>query len=127
MIAHLIAACLEKELAEQADAEVAGNGTAPAKAQSGTQSRSQSKTTPVPFSADGYEPLARPYEALAQLQGTYGVAVLFATSRRPDRRPPRQPAGRGRGPRRTLDRQRCLALAGHTDRIVYLQITSWPW
>ena len=98
VIAHLIASCLEKETATSG-----GNGK-PATAE------------------DNYEPLVRAVSAaLAQLQGTYGLAVLFRDY--PDvliaaRHASPLVVGVGAGEHWIASD--ASPLAGHTDRIVYL-------
>jgi glutamine---fructose-6-phosphate transaminase (isomerizing) len=73
IIAHLIASCLEKQTFSAADSQT--NGAAAAKNGKGT-SKSGAKVPAEP--ADPHEPLILAVqEALAQLRGTYGLAIIF--------------------------------------------------
>jgi len=106
VIAHLIASCLEKETAHT-DAAPATNGQSTADSAAGEEN---------------YEPLVRAVStALAQLQGTYGLAVLFRDY--PDviiaaRHASPLVVGVGAGEHWIASD--ASPLAGHTDRIVYL-------
>jgi glucosamine--fructose-6-phosphate aminotransferase (isomerizing) len=103
VIAHLIASCLEKETARSDDA--AGNGQLAA-----------------PLAEENYDLLVRAVStALAQLQGTYGLAVLFRDY--PDviiAARHASPLVVGVGPGEHWIASDASPLAGHTDRIVYL-------
>ncbi|HEY1786373.1 MAG TPA: glutamine--fructose-6-phosphate transaminase (isomerizing) [Pirellulales bacterium] len=128
VIAHLIASCLEKETAatddepadsmlgdsEHGDSTRGNKPAGPAAAGNGQ--------VPVAFSEDNYEPLVRAVStALAQLQGTYGLAVLFRDY--PDviiAARHGSPLVVGVGPGEHWIASDASPLAGHTDRIVYL-------
>ncbi|HEX4144777.1 MAG TPA: glutamine--fructose-6-phosphate transaminase (isomerizing) [Pirellulales bacterium] len=105
VIAHLIANCLEKETSQTNGSAPAGKGQAP-----------------IPFAEENYEPLVRAVStALAQLQGTYGLAVLFRDY--PDviiAARHASPLVVGVGPGEHWIASDASPLAGHTDRIVYL-------
>ncbi len=73
IIAHLIASCLEKQTFSAAESQT--NGAAAAKNGKGA-SKSGAKVSAEP--ADPHEPLIRAVqEALSQLRGTYGLAIIF--------------------------------------------------
>ncbi len=100
VIAHLIASCLEQRA-------LAGSHTRPTRKRGSMDdpaapSLALRASVPADESASAENGehahlVAAVNEALSQLQGTYGLAIVFRErSRRDHRRPARQPAGRGR-------------------------------
>ncbi|HZZ26827.1 MAG TPA: glutamine--fructose-6-phosphate transaminase (isomerizing) [Pirellulales bacterium] len=112
VIAHLIASCLEKH------ASVSSAGTASARTADSANGKAAQSAAP----ADPHAPLIRAVqEALAQLRGTYGLAIIFREH--PDviiAARLGSPLVVGVGDNEHFVASDASPLVGHTQRIVYL-------
>ncbi|HTQ39174.1 MAG TPA: glutamine--fructose-6-phosphate transaminase (isomerizing) [Pirellulales bacterium] len=119
VIAHLIASCLEKQTSA-ADSKTQANGQTPSAGGKGGRTNGQPSTPADP--ADPHEPLIRAVQdALAQLRGTYGLAIIFR--QHPDviiAARLGSPLVIGVGENEHFVASDASPLVGHTQRIVYL-------